>query len=268
MKASQLPSGKFVKLIFLGDSGTGKTGALVSLIKAGYKIKMLDTDNGVPVLLNYIKHECPDKIDNLDVEVIQDIVTSVQGAGEGKVIPTFANQKKAFSECLSLMNKWSDQSTPSEWGEDTVFVLDSLTRLGDYAYNWCQGMNPSAKEPRTWFYSAQQAVEMFLAKITSDEFKAHVIVITHVNYKEMKDGTQKGWPTAIGSALGPTIPTYFNNMVLAETVGFGANAKRKIQTFPTGTIDLKTAAPFAFDNSALDLGSGLATIFSKLLTGK
>lgn len=263
MKLSELPSTKFVKLIFLGDSGTGKTGALVSLVKAGYKLKVLDLDNGLPVLRAYILKECPDKIDNVDAETVQDIVTSMQGAGEGKVQPTFANQKKAFQEALSLMNKWSDGSIPSEWGTDTVFVVDSLTRLGDFAYNWCQGLNPGAKEPRTWFYSAQQAVEMFLAKITSEEFKANVIVITHVNYKEMKDGTQKGWPTAIGSALGPTIPTYFNNMVLAETVGFGQNAKRKIQTFPTGTIDLKTSAPFSFEG-ALDLGTGLAIIFDKL----
>ena len=40
-------SSEFTKLLYLGDSGSGKTGSLVSLLKAGYKIKVLDLDNGV-----------------------------------------------------------------------------------------------------------------------------------------------------------------------------------------------------------------------------
>jgi hypothetical protein len=265
-KLSQLASTSLVKLIYLGDSGTGKTGSLVSLVKAGYKLRILDFDGNLAVLRSYINHECPEKIDNVDAETVQDTVVSLQGVKNGNalsIIPAFASQSKAFPQALKLATKWSDDTTPSEWGTDTIFVIDSLTRMGDFAYNWAQGLNPSAAEPRTWYFAAQQAVEAFLAKITSKDFNANVIVITHVNYREMKDGTMKGWPSAIGSALGPSIPTYFPNMVLAETVGFGANAKRKIQTFPTGMIDLKTTAPFSFEG-ALDLGTGLATIFEKL----
>mgnify|MGYP001496439716 CR=1 FL=1 len=38
-----------VKMLYIGDSGTGKTGSLVSLVDAGYKVHVLDMDNGLDV---------------------------------------------------------------------------------------------------------------------------------------------------------------------------------------------------------------------------
>jgi hypothetical protein len=262
-KLSELPSTKLVKTLYIGDSGTGKTGSLVSLVKAGYKLRILDLDNGMPVLRSYIKHECPEKIDNVDAEIIQDQVVGMEPQQNGPPMPKYANPVKSFQTVLNLLNKWSDGSIPSEWGEGTVLVVDSLTRLGYQAYNWCRGMNPNAKEPRTWYYSAQEAVRMVLEKLTLPGFNTNVIVISHIDFREV-NGLQKGFPNSIGAKLGPEIPTYFNNMILAERIGFGQNASRKIQTFPTDTIDLKTSAPFAFTGKAEDLGTGLAMIFKTL----
>ena len=35
------------KLLLIGDSGTGKTGALAPLIKKGYRVRILDMDNKI-----------------------------------------------------------------------------------------------------------------------------------------------------------------------------------------------------------------------------
>ena len=43
-------SNEFTKLLIEGDSGSGKTGALASLVKAGYKLRILDMDNGLDAL--------------------------------------------------------------------------------------------------------------------------------------------------------------------------------------------------------------------------
>ncbi len=88
-------------------------------------------------------------------------------------------------------------------------------------------------------------------------------MVSHVNFTERLDKTIKGYPNAIGQALGPTIGRYFNTFLLTETVGAGASAKRYIRTATTGTIDLKNPAPFKIEDK-LPIGTGLATIFNKL----
>ena len=42
------------KLMLLGESGAGKSGALASLVTAGYKLRILDFDNGLDTLKNYL----------------------------------------------------------------------------------------------------------------------------------------------------------------------------------------------------------------------
>ena len=89
----------------------------------------------------------------------------------------------------------------------------------------------------------------------------NVILISHIKYDEL-EGLNKGYVNSIGKALGPTIPRYFDHMVLAETSGSGKNVKRKIKTVPTGIIDLKLGIP-EFD-AELPLETGLATIFQRI----
>jgi hypothetical protein len=152
---------------------------------------------------------------------------------------------------------------PSEWGPGTICVIDSLTTLGKAAFEWSKGQNPGAKDPRQWYFTAQQALESTIAMLTSEAFNTNLIIISHVNFRELPSGEIRGYATTIGSALGPTIPKYFNNMVLAETSGFGKNMKRRIRTVSTGIIDLKCSAPFKLENE-LPLETGLATLFTTL----
>src|SRR3990167_5326691 len=49
------PSALKTNLLFLGDSGMGKTGALASLAIAGYNLRIMDYDNGVDILANILK---------------------------------------------------------------------------------------------------------------------------------------------------------------------------------------------------------------------
>jgi hypothetical protein len=255
---SQHKSHSIVKLLYIGDSGTGKTGSLVSLVKAGYQLRILDMDAGLDSLVQFIKHECPEKIDAVDTEFRRDKYRS----GANGVGPVLAGQPKAFVGALELLTKWSDGSDPATWGPGTVFVLDSLTAFSRAAFEWAKGMNPGAKDPRQWYFQAQQGVENVIAMLTSEAFGCNVIIISHVQLKELADGTTKGYANSIGSALGPILPKYFSWMILAQSVGMGKSVKRTIATFPTGIIDLKTPMPFSME-AQLPLESGLATIFEK-----
>ncbi len=241
----------------MGDSGTGKTGSLISLVQAGYKLRILDLDNGLDILKYLIEKDCPDKIDLVDYETRRD---KFKG---GQMGPIVDGVPRALTDSMKLMTKWSDDTVPANWGPDTVFVCDSLTGIGKAAFYWAQGMNPGAKEPRQWYHTAQQAVDNFISLLTSEAFKTNVVIIAHVHFQQAPDGTIKGYANTIGQALGPIVPTYFNTMVLAQSSGSGKNVKRKISTVPTSMIDLKNPAPFRVDQE-LPLETGLATLFEQL----
>jgi hypothetical protein len=245
-------SDQYTKLIYIGDSSTGKTGSLVSLLGAGYKFKILDMDNGLETLKIFARQQQLD-LSGVEFETFRDQYRSTSAG------PLIKGQPKAFTDALAKMTEWSEIAD-----DKTIFVLDSLSAYGRAAMEWAKGMNPTAKDPRQWFYSAQQAVESTIALLTGENFKMNVILISHVNYKEVTEGITKGHVNAVGSALGPIIPRYFNTLLLAEVSGAGKNVRRKIKTLPTGIIDLKIPSPQA--EAEYPLESGLADIF-KLLKG-
>lgn len=248
-------SSKFVKLMLIGDSGTGKTGSLVSLLQAGYHLRILDLDNGLDSLVQWARKLCPDKLANVQYETVRDLYKV-----SGNALVT---SPKAFVKSLNLLTKWSDDTVPAEWGDNTILVIDSLSAMGKMAFEWAKGLNPTAKDPRQWYGGAQAGIENTIALLTGGDFKANVILISHVNYKEVVEGVTKGYANAIGTALGPTLPKYFNTLLLAESQGSGANVKRTIRTMPTGIIDLKTPVPFNLPNT-LPLDSGMAEVFKQL----
>jgi len=249
-------SNEFTKLLLTGDSGSGKSGALASLVKAGYKLRILDMDNGLDPLKTYILKECPQFINNVEYRTLRDNYKTT--AAGPKV-----DKPRAFVEAMKMLDQWKyddiDLGAPKDWGPDYILALDSLSFFSDAAFDWAEGMNPGAKDPRQWFYSAQQAVESALALLTSGSFKTNVIVTAHVRYTLGDDGRNKGYPNAIGSALGPTIPRYFNHWMQCES----KSGKRTIRTVATNMFDLKNTKPFEMKES-YDLGNGLAEVFAVL----
>ncbi len=66
-------SNEFTKLLLIGDAKSGKTGSLVSLVKAGYKLRILDMDNLLDILKYCIIEQCPDLIDNVECRTLRDV---------------------------------------------------------------------------------------------------------------------------------------------------------------------------------------------------
>lgn len=250
-------SNEYTKLLLEGDSGSGKTGGLTSLVRAGYYLRILDMDNGLETLKTFVTRECPDKLANVEFRTLRDKYKA------SPLGPMLAGPATAFVDAIKMLDRWkygdTDLGVPATWGPETVLVIDSLTFLSDSAFEWAKALNSSAKDPRQWFYQAQQAIEDVLALLTSESFKTNVIVISHIRYLETPEGT-KGYPTSVGKALGPTIPRYFNSVAMART---SASGKRTIRTATTAMIDLKNPKPFEMKET-YDLETGLADFFAVL----
>lgn len=245
-----------IRALYIGDPTTGKTGSLASLVKAGYQLRILDFDNKLSVLKHFVMETCPGKIENVQAITLRDTYTS---SHLGPRVKT----PKAYVAATDYLTKWEDDTDPSEWGPTHILVLDSLSALGVAAFEWAKGMNPAAKDPRNWYFTAQQSLLSLLMMMTSEHFNAHVIVISHIHWKEMPDGTTKGWANSVGSALDATIGRMFNNILLSDKKGQGNKVRRVILTTQQDTIDLITPAPFKID-AELPLDTGLATVFGKL----
>jgi GTPase SAR1 family protein len=46
-------SSLYTKILYIGDSSSGKTGSLVSLLKDGYSMRVLDMDNGLTAMKQF-----------------------------------------------------------------------------------------------------------------------------------------------------------------------------------------------------------------------
>jgi hypothetical protein len=260
---SQHQSNDFTKMLLMGDPSSGKTGACASLVAADYHLRILDMDNGLDSLKQFVLRECPDKIQNVEFRTLRDKYKAT-AAG-----PIIAGGPKAFVEATKMLDRWKyddiDLGVPAEWGPEAILVLDSLTMLSDAAYDWAEPMVPQGRKSgerdnRAIYGMAQDAIEKILALLTSEAFHANVLVIAHVKYIDNPDGGRKGYPTSVGQALSPVIPRYFNSVALCQTTTGG---KRTIQTAATAMIDLKNPKPFEM-LPKYDISTGLADFFKVL----
>lgn len=262
-------SNEFTKLLLIGDAKSGKTGSLVSLVKAGYKLRILDMDNLLDILKYCIMEQCPNMIENVEFRTLRD---RRKASPTGPVID---GQPKAFQDAIKMLDRWkyknddgteTDLGVPAEWGPDCILILDSLSRFCDAAYDFREPLTPKGKsgdyDARAVYGDAQDAVEYVLATLTSKSFATNVIVVAHIQYMDLPDGTKKGFPQGVGQKLSPKIPQYFPSVVLYTNQG----GKRTLQTNSTPLIDLANPRPFAVEKS-YPIETGLAQFFEVLRGG-
>ncbi len=269
-----------VKALVIAESGSGKTGAIASLANAGFKIRILDFDNGVAPLANWVEK---DKLANVEACTLIDKLTDVGGKptamspdaatraqtllthwryyidDEGKVKPT---HKAPEGKTLIDLGKPASVALYPGWGLDTVLVIDSLSFFAKAAMNYVlmlasrQSIGPRIQD----WGEAMNIVEATLAALYDPSVRCNVIVNTHVEYqKDEATGALRGLPLAIGNKLTPKIPRYFNTVVSFRTKGAGASATRVMSLKPFGLLELKT--PLKEPPEELPIASAWADFF-------
>lgn len=258
-------SDDFIKLLIVGDSKSGKTGAMASLVCAGYHLGILDMDNLLDPLRTFVQHNCPDKLKNVHFCTLRD---RYKPSPDG---PIMDGQPKAFMRAIKMMDHWKtddeDLGAPATWGPNWIFVLDSLSRFCDAAYDFREPLTPRGRtgqyDARATYGDAQDAVEKTLANLTSDGFKTNVIVIGHLSYMTVQDPSGadriKAFPQGIGQKLSPKIPQYFPSVVHFYNNG----GKRTLRTNSTPLLDLANPKPFEMSKE-YPIETGLADFFGIL----
>lgn len=258
------------KILVCGEPGSGKTGALISLAEAGYKIRMIDTDNGSEILQHLAR------LSNKKLDIVVEKARDTYKTITGKPI----SNGDGFGIAMKLLDKypvdWDENDKPiawekiTAWGPDTVFVVDSLSRLGEMALNYVQTSEVKAGQRLTQpqWGTAINMLEHFLAMLCGTNVNCHIIVNTHIQniYDESEDGKGRllfQFPNAVGKALPPKVGSYFNSTLLAASVGVGTAKQRKIYTQSSTLLNTKTPNPISVKPN-YPLATGLAEYFADL----
>jgi AAA domain len=262
------------KMLFIGHSGTGKTGASCSLAAAGYNVRILDLDKGVEVISDYLNNpkslylRAKDGVWTTEqAKTIKERMSFVS-LDEGMVLQAgnIIPKGDLWTKIGSQLTEWKDGEAKfgnvSTWGPKDVLIIDGLSRLAQAAFNYQLKMNArlNGRPEQSDYWNAQQLVLRLLMLLYSSEVKCNVIMICHISFIETKDGPTRGFAQSIGKALSPQIGQFFNHALLAKASGQGENVKRIILTNTSGMVDLKSAAPLRV-KPEYSLETGLAEYF-------
>ena len=246
-RASAHQSSTITKRLLIGDSGSGKTTALWTLVNTK-KLRIIDFDNLLAPLVAKVKLSCPQHLDNIEYQTFRD---KFRGTDMGTVVD---GQPQAYIAGVKALRTWEDGAAMAELGPDYVVVIDSLTTMARAAFWWAKGMQGASGlaegvpmkgvRPEQFYHIAQQSLMNMIAYLTSESYNVNVLVLAHIKYIE-REGELKGFPVSVGNAIGPEIPAYFPSVTLATKTGAGNSTRRVLRTRSTQMIDLKD--PKSFD---------------------
>jgi hypothetical protein len=253
-----------VRMMLIGDSGTGKTGSLASLAKAGYNLYIADFDNGMEILRNLLRDD-PAALARVDFETCRDTF-EVQGNN------TVPKEARAWAKGI----KYLESALKHGLGPNEILVVDSLSFAAYAAMLYILKLNNRLTK-RPWqsdWGEAQNLTENLVGMLTAD-IDCHVICTAHIatsggQHVERVEGREpividegpiRRLPSMIGKAFNPKVPRYFNHMLLTHRVGSGAAAKYSIKTRTFDDIELKNTNP-GIIKAEYPLATGLADYFA------
>jgi len=250
----------FIKLMYLGYSGEGKSSSLVPLSipgfrsAKGYELRWLDFDGKAEevvraTLARLLREK---KIDQKQHDTAltenNDIVKCTESTG---IVSVKAPKKTvkaigisgpavAWPAAVKALGTWE-----RSWDDTKILICDSFTFAVQAMVRYDQELNGRANTQLRWqeFSGPQQMAETFMN--LAGDLQTNVIVCGHQDplelYKATDQKDDKGqqveelvdtlmMPISIGKAGRMKLPARFNHLLLATSEGSGTATKRWIYT--------------------------------------
>lgn len=251
-------STSIIRMLNIGESGSGKTGALASLAKAGYTLWILDYDNGLDILANLLRDDI-EALKRIHYKLLRDTVS--MSSGVPKLKPP--------------IHAWKDAGrTLAEWKADTftsndIIVIDTLTTMSMAAFNEAMmlGGRLNQRPQQNDYGWMADSVLLFIDGLTGDDIHCNVIVNTHIRFlagSEEDQTTTRGLPNAKGQQIPKDIGKFFNTITLTRSTGSGPATKRIISTQPQGVVEVKNSNPVGV-KATYPIDTGMAAMFQDIL---
>ena len=219
------------KLLLVGDSGSGKTATLATLANAGYNLRILDFDDGLAILPEFLNKDAVDKVSFV---TLKDPI----------------NKAEAFRKSANLIGNWRD-------GDEDFGPVSKWTLMGEAALRGALVFNnkkPTEQASQPEWGTAARDVQNIIQYLTGSEVPCNVVVTTHMQYMEGETGVSKAYPTSVGSKLSTKLGRYFNCVCRIDTRTTSKGTERTLRTVSDHRMDLKVTAPSLLEpNVTLDL---------------
>ena len=230
------------KVLLEGPSGVGKTHSLGTLVDwaaaqtPAPEVFCLFTENGLESLLGYWRDHGKEVPANLHWHVamtktltLDSLITGADNVGKlsyealTKMQDGGRSKNNAFHKILSACANFPDDRTGQKfgsvdsWGADKIFVIDSLSELGNASMKMVIGNKPTASLPD--YGVAQNNLMNFLRYLTQG-FDPCVIMTAHLQRQtnELTGGVQL-MTKGIGKAMADDIPPLFSEVLYAYREG-------------------------------------------------
>lgn len=269
-----------VKVLILGASGSGKTGAIPALLAAGYNVRLWDADVNAPL----IRSLAGEAAERLSVITLSEKFTPMHGG-------LFPLNPTGWIRLCDSLRKWKDDAGQDlggihTWTPQDVLVIDTLTTISHLAYYHVRkigGRESASEEGKLWqrdIGSSQHTIRKLMEMLHGVDVPCNVVVNCHIN-RTKDDGTQptdieldqarsehrvirlRGYPKMVGSKASKDVPVYFGNLLYLR----GAGKDATFYTTPIDDIDVKTIAPRAVKRTYRQ-PTGLAEFFSDVRSGE
>ena len=222
---AQLPGSK---IILMGESGSGKTYSIRTLIKAGIRPMVLFTEPGMETLSDLPKDSWSYAYVKPSTEGWETLINTANKVNSltfenlSKLSDANKSKHTQFVDVLNLCKEFIDHDGKSwgsvqSWGTDKALVIDSLSGLSDMIMQLVVGSKP-VRQLQDWMI-AQNTLEAFVNKCVTD-LSCWFVLISHVEReKDEITGSMSIMVSTLGRKLAPKLPKYFSDAILAHRIG-------------------------------------------------
>lgn len=215
------------KVILMGDSGTGKTYSIRTLLDAGITPFVIFTEPGMEVLGDILdkihwKYIPPGQVGWEGLGNIAKMINTLDYEGVAKMRDSNKTKYQELLRIIEQCNDFVDQNDEHfgdvmTWGTDRALVIDSLSGLNDMASQLTVGGKP-VKGMQDW-QVAQNMLKFFIDKLTT-QCKCTFILMTHLaREKDEITGGTTLMVSTLGQKLAPELPKYFSDAIQAIRTG-------------------------------------------------
>lgn len=217
-----------VKVMLIGEAGTGKTHSLRTLVDQGLEVFALFTEPGMDVVADIPKEKLKWAYvspSSLSWQALLDSgnkINSMSFDALSKLPHVNRNEHKEFLRVLQLMDNFVDARSGDSFGsvqnfdQSRVLWVDSFTGLSDMAMNLIAGSKP-IKHIGDYGVSMDNLFNVF-GKLCNDLF-CHVVIVCHPS-RERDEVTGQSIITiaTIGNKLGPKLPQLCTDVVHTKRI--------------------------------------------------
>jgi hypothetical protein len=225
--SAQIPG---FNVLLMGDSGSGKTTALRTLIDCGLEVFVVFTEPGMDLLADISSDKlhwayCPPSTTNYKDRLTEaKLISGLSWESiSKKTNDPMKSKHQSYVKLLTILSDFPDARTGKnfgavdEWDTSRVLVIDSLAGINQMSFQHVAGMSLARTQPQ---WGAAMGLELDLVNSLCFDTRCHFILTAHLD--KVHDEIFGGMTiqvNALGNKNAPEFPKNFTDVILAVKDG-------------------------------------------------